>query len=217
VQPKKLQKVQSATATATPKVPVLIEPDDNDDLIAPEDQPTYASHWPKKPPTPLPLVPPPAYSVSLKDLDQDELIQRLYSHEHPPVSTKLSSSSPLQCMSENEILKELHHSGLSPPPVCQCDTPNASKTKSNWTSEELHKIMGCCGFRNYQHLIATSKDGTFFNSPRPHMENPLIVLGQNILILFMLIQPLEIVLLLEDSSLLSSSWIVLPDTIGVLV
>ena len=170
VQPKKLQKVQSATATTTPKVPVLIEPDDNDDLIAPEDEPTYASHWPKKPPTPLPslpsqpLVPPPAYSVSLKDLDRDELIQRLYSHEHPPVSTKLSSSSPLRCMSENEILEELHHSGLSPPPVRPCDTPNASETKSHWTSEELHKIMGCRRFRNYQHLIATSKDGTFFNS-----------------------------------------------------
>ena len=44
-------------------------------------------------------------------LDRDELIQRLYSHEHPPVSTKLSSSSPLRCMSENEILEELHHSG----------------------------------------------------------------------------------------------------------
>jgi len=61
-----------------------------------------------------PLVPPPTYSVSL---DQDELIQSLFSYKHPPVSTKLSSSSPLLCMSENKILDELHHSGLSPPPV----------------------------------------------------------------------------------------------------
>jgi len=109
-----------------------------------------------------PLVPPPTYSVSL---DQDELIQSLFSYKHPPVSTKLSSSSPLLCMSENKILDEFHHSGLSPPPVrLILPMHNASKTNSHWTSEELHRIMGCRQFRNYQHLISTSKDGTFYNS-----------------------------------------------------
>jgi len=49
-QPKKRREFQSSTVTATPKAPVLIA-DDSYDLIAPQDLPTYASHWPKRPPT----------------------------------------------------------------------------------------------------------------------------------------------------------------------
>jgi len=136
-QPKKRREFQSSTVTATPKAPVLIA-DDSYDLIAPRIYhhmhpigPNDRQHLPSLPIQPL--VPPPTYSVSL---DQDELIQSLFSYKHPPVSTKLSSSSPLLCMSENKILDEFHHSGLSPPPVrLILPMHNASKTNSHWTSE----------------------------------------------------------------------------------
>ena len=72
-----------ATASTPPLAPVVIAADDND--VPPEALPTYVSHWPKKPPAPpappvvLPIIPPPAYSVRLKDLTRKELIQHLYS------------------------------------------------------------------------------------------------------------------------------------------
>jgi hypothetical protein len=42
--------------------------------------------------------------------------------------------------------------------------PNASDTKSHWTAEELHCITGCRRFRNYRHLISTTKDGSFIDN-----------------------------------------------------
>ena len=50
------------------------------------------------------------------------------------------------------------------PPVRPCDTPNPSDTKSTWTAEELHRITGCRRFRNYRHLIQSSKDGSFVDN-----------------------------------------------------
>ncbi len=74
----------ASSVAATPSLPAVIkEYNDNNYL------PTYAPHWPKKPPTPplpaynMSLIPSPAYSVSLKDLDRDALIQRLYSVKLP--------------------------------------------------------------------------------------------------------------------------------------
>jgi hypothetical protein len=62
-------------------------------------------------------------------------------------------------MTQDEIIAHLHHPGTSPPPICPSDCPNGSNTKSKWTPEELHCITGCWCFRNYQHIIVTSKDG----------------------------------------------------------
>jgi hypothetical protein len=31
--------------------------------------------------------------------------------------------------------------------------------KTHWTSEELHRALGCRCFRNYRHIIQTSLDG----------------------------------------------------------
>ena len=69
----------AATTQAVP-TPAMIEPDDGLD-----DQPSFASHWPKRPPSPphtpldMSLLPPLMYTKSLKDLDREELISRLYS------------------------------------------------------------------------------------------------------------------------------------------
>jgi hypothetical protein len=60
-----------------PSAPAVSEDDQDADDTIPV---TYACHWPKQPllsPSPqynLSLIPPPSYSVSLKDLTWDELI-----------------------------------------------------------------------------------------------------------------------------------------------
>ncbi len=150
VQPKYVTN-QSASATATTPVqrPATIEPDND-----PADLPTFAPHWPKRPPSPqyqpidMSLLPLSTYIRSLKDLDRDKLIQQLYLVEQSTpakVNSKQGrSTAPLQ-----DILKLLHHPNLTLPPICPCDTPNPSDTKSHCTAEELHQITGCRHFQNY--------------------------------------------------------------------
>ena len=83
VQPIQAQNFASATASTPLLAPAIIEADDGD--VPPKALPTYASHWPKKPlappapPVVLPFIPPPAYSICLKDLTRKELIQCIYS------------------------------------------------------------------------------------------------------------------------------------------
>jgi hypothetical protein len=62
-------------------------------------------------------------------------------------------------MSPEEIACLLHHPGTSFPSVWPCDTANASDSKTHWTVEELHRIMGCQKFWNYKHLLQVSQDG----------------------------------------------------------
>jgi hypothetical protein len=53
----------------------------------------------------------------------------------------------------------MHHEGVDLPSIHPCDTANRTDTKTHWTSEELHRIMGCRKFQNYKHLILVSRDG----------------------------------------------------------
>jgi hypothetical protein len=117
------------------------------------------------------IIPPPAYSVRIKDLTRKELIQRLYSvkHAHCPVDgnnlpAQRSPPVKLECMSDEEIVATLHHPHSCLPPVRSCDTPNASETKQNYTPEELHQLTGCHRFCNYQHIISSMKDGVLLNT-----------------------------------------------------
>ncbi len=57
------------------------------------------------------------------------------------------------------MVRLVHRPGSSPPPVRPCDRSNGSDTKTHWTSEELHRALGCRRFRNYWHIIQTSLDG----------------------------------------------------------
>ncbi len=70
----------------------------------------------------------------------------------------------LECMSDEDIVAKLHHPNSRLPPVQPCDTPNSSKTKTTYTPEELHRLTGCQRFRNYQHIISSTKDGTLLNT-----------------------------------------------------
>jgi hypothetical protein len=108
VQPKFLQ---DSSASAAVPLPVTIAPEDNVDL------PSYSSHYPKKQPTlPTPIyhlsnLQPPEYSISLKDLDKEELIQQLYLLEHAPNSDTgkaVSAPVPLKCMTQENIINKLH-------------------------------------------------------------------------------------------------------------
>jgi len=80
VQPKFLTiKSSCATASSDEKLPATIIPDDDNSDFTP----TFASHWPKRPPSQhhppldLSLITPSAYTKKLKDLDRDEFIQLL--------------------------------------------------------------------------------------------------------------------------------------------
>ncbi len=159
VQPKFLQ---DSSASAAVPLPVTIEPEDNVDF------PSY-SHYPKKPPTPSTPIynlfnfPPPEYSISLKDLDKEELIQWLYLLEHGPnlgTGKAVSALVPLECITQENIINKLHRPNSILPPIRPCNMSNPSNTKLHWITEELHRITGCCPFRNYWHLVAASKDST---------------------------------------------------------
>jgi hypothetical protein len=64
-------------------------------------------------------------------------------------------------MSSEDILHLIHHPDTSFPSVRPCDTSNASDKMTHWTSEELHRTMGCRKFRNYKHLLQVSRDGAW--------------------------------------------------------
>jgi len=168
VQPKFFKpKSSCAAASNTANPPTTIEPDNDNSNFTP----TFASHWPKRPPSPqhtpldMSLLPPSKYTTSLKDLSREELILRLYSLDPQQIPThKLATTAPLECMSSEDIISSLHHSDKPPPSIRPCDTPNASDNKHHFTAEELHRLTGCRRFRNYRHLIYTSKDGQFLDN-----------------------------------------------------
>ena len=166
VQPKRPTLIGAPTASDAATTPVTIPPDAIDTM------PTYVNHNPKQPPRPSS----PTnvieiddiqsnikdFSVSLKDLSREELIEKLYTFEQPAQDTTVPTPKVLlSTMSKEEIAKHLHSSEDSMPPIRSCDTPNGSDTKTHWTGEELHRITGCRRLRNYRHLIHTSKDGQF--------------------------------------------------------
>jgi hypothetical protein len=131
VQPKFLQ---DSSASATVPLPVTIKPEDNIDLLS------YSSHYPKKPPTPpTPIYDlfnllPPEYSISLKDLDKEELIQWLYLLKHALNSgteKAVSAFVPLECMTQEVIINKLHCPNSILPFIRPCNTSNPSDTKSH--------------------------------------------------------------------------------------
>jgi hypothetical protein len=86
---------------------------------------------------------------------------------HPPHDDGCKPwSSPgfASTMLREEIILLLHCEGSFLPSVHQCDTANASDTKTHWTAEEFHRTMGSCKFCNYKTLLQVSCDGEWFDS-----------------------------------------------------
>jgi hypothetical protein len=115
--------------------------------------------------TAVPLKPPPSatFVVALSHPDASTIdMSTLSSHLRSLVDKVCPSSGPpfppvpgppssvalvlLSTMTQDKVLKLLHHSTSSPPAVCPCDTPNNSNTKTHWTSGEIHCAMGCQKF-----------------------------------------------------------------------
>ena len=132
---------------------------------------TGVRHWPKSGPSAAPstipqLIPPDDVSpvlesplppsTPLHQLSPEDLAKHIHSPSAPDSKVNLLST-----MTQAEVLKHLHTPGFSPPPIRPCDTPNPSDTKTHWTAEELHHVTGCRRFKNYKHLIQTSKDGVW--------------------------------------------------------
>jgi len=69
----------------------------------------------------------------------------------------------LSTLIPEEVARLLHHPNTSLLDIRPCDTANASDTKVHWTSEEIHRIMGCRKFRNYKHILDVSKDGAWMD------------------------------------------------------
>ncbi|KAL7525339.1 hypothetical protein ACHAWF_001311, partial [Thalassiosira exigua] len=139
--------------------------DDLDDLVGEFRE--FARHSPKAGPRPSSptcvgdVIPELGdFATSLRDLPREELIRRLYIHEHQPSPSGEGKAKKsvrfLSTMSAEEIRQHLHHEGTTPPDPC--DTSNGSDTKSHWTSEELHPALGCRRLRNFKHVMQTSRD-----------------------------------------------------------
>ncbi len=83
----------------------------------------------------------------------------------------VDSAPPLTLLSAlppEKIVEHFHYPGSPLPAVRPCDTANASDTKTHWSSEELHRIMGCRKFRNYKQILHVSRDGEWVDGGEFH-------------------------------------------------
>ncbi len=96
-------------------------------------------------------------------LSQEELIRTLFPPTLSPSQAPESAEGNvtlLSTLSRDEILQHIHHPGSTLPLV---PLPSVfvlgSDTKTHWTAEGLHRAHGCRRFKNYKHLLQTSRDG----------------------------------------------------------
>jgi hypothetical protein len=69
----------------------------------------------------------------------------------------------LSTLSHETIISLLHHEGTNLPSIHPCNTANVLDKKTHWTSEELHRAMGCRKFWNYKHILQVSCDGKWMD------------------------------------------------------
>jgi hypothetical protein len=91
------------------------------------------------------------------------LSDKLSGLQSPPPSSPDTLDPPpprlLSTLSQDVVVHLVHRPGLVLPRVCPCNHANGSDTKTHWTSEELHRALGCRHFCNYKHIIQASLDG----------------------------------------------------------
>jgi hypothetical protein len=161
--------------------PVLIEDDGSsaDNVTAPPlavdvalDLPTFTSM------VPMQVCPASSQSFSSDDLAMiskqlQVLLDCLSGITIPSPPAVLESGSPvldsdttqlLLSLSREDVVQLVHCPGSVPPPVRPCDCSNGSDTKTYWTSEELHRALGCRRFCNYKHILQTSLDGQWMET-----------------------------------------------------
>jgi hypothetical protein len=125
------------------KTPALIEDDASVGVSALPDAPSA-------PPVDLAQVASQLQSIAASVLPPSALASPSPPLAPPKTPTLLSTMSP------EEISRLLHHPDTSFPDVRMA---NASNTKTHWSLEEIHRIMGCRKFRNYKHILDVSRGG----------------------------------------------------------
>jgi hypothetical protein len=170
-----LQRCQLQHLPRFPVSPALVEDDDNNDVPLPT-LPSRLAPDSSKMPSPdvelsvlsnhlkrltdavnrLTSAPTPAISSSPPplDIDAEEPLSPLTGEP-----TDSPTSWLLSTMTSEEITRLLHHPGTMFPSVHPCNTANSSDTKTHWSVEDLHRIMGCRKFHNYKHLLQFSCNG----------------------------------------------------------
>jgi hypothetical protein len=129
--------------------------------IIPDDDSSPSPSSPSDPPTP---------SFDFKSVSDHfrSLANAVQDPSHPVTLANLAvnplpSPTLLSALPPKKIVELFHHPGSPLPAVRPCDTVNASDTKTHWSAEELHRIMGCRKFRNYKHILDVSRDGKWIN------------------------------------------------------
>ena len=113
---------------------------------------------PEEPAPPSPVSAPSTPPSPVSDPSSIQLPQ--LSDESLPTSV---SPILLSTLTLDEITHLVHHEGSTLPPVRPCDRANGPDTKTLWTSEDLHRALGCRRFRNYKHILQTSLDGQWID------------------------------------------------------
>jgi hypothetical protein len=67
----------------------------------------------------------------------------------PSLDNAITRVTLLSTMPHYLVVKLPHNKNSTLPSICPCDSANTSDTKTHWTAEELHRIMGCRKFQNY--------------------------------------------------------------------
>jgi transposase InsO family protein len=71
-----------------------------------------------------------------------------------------ASKNPLS----QKLLTKLHHDATNLPPVPPAYTPGPAEHRTTFDSLKLHRIFGCCRFKNQQHLTAASSNATLIST-----------------------------------------------------
>jgi hypothetical protein len=140
----------SPSSNMVSMTPALIE----DDALVPASASPAA---PSAPPVDLPQM-----ASQLQSIAASVLPPSAPESPSPPVAPP-KTPVLLSTMSSEDISHLLHHPDTSSPDVCPCDMANASNTKTHWSSEEIHRIMGCLKFRNYKHILDVSRGGEWID------------------------------------------------------
>jgi hypothetical protein len=173
VQPMPCCNALASTTSVMSPPPVTIKPDNNTN----PNNVSYASHYSKQPPSPVPpainltaAISPRQFTKHLWDMNKADLHNLLCTdpaadtRPTPVDSQKCNAPKPLLSINETSIRELLHQPGLPSPPIRPCDTPNPLDTKSHWMAEELHRITGCRRFCNYKPLMYVTKDGIYIDN-----------------------------------------------------
>jgi hypothetical protein len=153
------------------QTPILIDNNSSAEGLIDSDR---SQVWPVSPPSPLRQD---FDSVSAQLCSLADAVASLLP-SCPPSTDSVPSSLPdampapvdplpspvlLSTMTRDKIVSLVHHPNSTLPPVCPCDTANASDSKTHWSAEELHQTMGCRKFCNYKHLLQVSSGGQWID------------------------------------------------------